>query len=552
MTIMTGIDALMEILRHEGVEYVFGLPGASEIRFMEALEGQTDIKYILCLQESVIIGAAEGYARTSDKVGFVNLHTNTGVATSLGMLTNANRGSVPLVITAGQIDSRLSRQDPHLTGPLVEIITPFTKWATEVLYANDIPIVMQRAFKMAQQPPRGPVFVSLPQDVLAQSLDYEYTPSMPVLTKMRPDQDAVNKAAALLREARTPAIIVEDGVSKNDALYEVVKLAELTGARVYQSWMADVNFPVQHHLYLGDINTSDPSSREVLAPVDVLVAIGCQLFGQYVYIPEPILSKNTKIIQIDDNPWEIAKNLPADVGIQSNIKVAVAELTEILEDEMSAPAKETAKGREKEISGEKAAITKALMKKTEAEKDQTPIAVSRLMLELRDALKPGTLVVDDCWSASALLRQLLNLNEPKAFQRSRGGGSIGWGLSGAIGVKLAAPDRPVVTVCGDGSAMWSIQSLWTAAHYNLPVKFIIVANAVYRTVQQTWAKVIGGTIEGRHLGTNLDSPDIDFCQIAQGMGIRGRKAARPEELAKTLKSALNSEEPEVVEVLTKP
>ena len=247
MAIMTGREALMEFLHNEGVEYVFGLPGATEVLFMDALEKQREIKFIHCLHEVIAVGAAEGYARTSDKVGFVNLHTGCGVAASMGLLFNAHRGGVPLVVTAGQIDSHLLLRDPHLSGQLVKMAGPLTKWGAEVLYAADIPVVIQRAFKMAKQSPAGPVFVSLPQDILDQNLDFEYMPSTPLNTQMRADADAINRAAELILKTRNPAIIVENGVSKNDALDEVVRLADLIGARVYQQWMSDVNFPISIH-----------------------------------------------------------------------------------------------------------------------------------------------------------------------------------------------------------------------------------------------------------------------------------------------------------------
>ena len=550
MTTMTGREALMQILHDEGVEYIFGMPGATEVLFMDALEKQREIKYILCLHEVIAVGAAEGYARTSGKVGLVNLHTGCGLASSMGLLFNAHRGGVPLVITAGQVDSHILLRDPHLSGQHVKMVAPVTKWGAEVLYASDIPVVMQRAFKMAQQPPTGPVFVSLPQDVLNQGLDFDLAPRMPVFNRMRPDINAINRAAGLLAEARNPAIIVENGVARNDALSEVVKLAELIGAPVYQQWMSDVNFPNQHPLYMGEISTSDPRARQILEPYDILLVIGCQLFGQDKYVPGPLIAKHTRVIQIDDNPWEIAKNFPVNVGIQGNIGAAVAELTDLLEKVMTGQAREAARARVKDITRETSETRSAFLRQIEAEKDNNFISDAYLMLALRDAVKPGTLVVDDCWSSSAILRRVLNLNEPKSFQRSRGGGSIGWGMPGAIGVQLAAPDRPVVAVCGDGSAMWSVQSLWTAANHNLPIKYVVIANNSYRMVKHFWTYLLGGSLDDRHPGLELDNPVIDFCRLAESMGVHGQKVARPEELSSALKSALASDKPELIEVCT--
>ena len=274
MALMTGREALMELLRNEGVKYIFGLPGATEVLFMDALEKCHDIKYVLGLHEIVCAGMAEGYARASGEIGVLNLHTISGLAAAMPMLDNAYKGRVPLVITAGQQKTGLLIQDAPLSGELVRMASQVTKWSTEVLNASDIPIAIQRAFKLAMQPPTGPVFISLPQDVLEQSLDFEYIPDMQVYTQLRPDRNAIAKAAKLLAKAVTPTIIVETGVARNDALFEVVRLAELTGARVYQPWMSDVNFPVSHPQYMGDFDLNSPNGKDILQTSDVLVYSG--------------------------------------------------------------------------------------------------------------------------------------------------------------------------------------------------------------------------------------------------------------------------------------
>jgi len=544
---MTGGKALMELLSSEGVEYVFGIPGATEVLFMDALEDHPEIKYILGLHEVVVLGMAEGYARTSGKVGVVNLHTGPGLGAAMPMLFNAHLGGVPLVVTAGQQDSRLLLQEPALSGDLVRMASQFTKWSAEVLYASDIPLAIRRAFKIATHPPTGPVFLSLPQDVLGQDIDFECGPRAQYFTRLRPDREAIDRAAELLTATQTPVMILGNGVAKAWALPEVVKLAELVGARVYNPWMSEVNFPVNHPQYLGDLDLGSLRTREVLQSVDVLVAIGIPLFRQAVYLPKPLIATNTKVIQIDNDSWEIAKNLPVAVGIEGDIKVSLAELNDLLQERMSAQAHEGAKTRVKDIAKEKERTTEAFLKKAQQERDHFPISVSRLMRELRDALKLDTFIVDDSWSCSATLYRSIDFTKPKSFQRAPGG-SIGWGMPGALGVKLAAPDRPVVAVVGDGSAAWSIQSLWTAAHYHIPVTYVICANASYSQVKIMKMRLMGEKAKGRDLGTSLDEPRIDFCQLAQAMGVHGQKVERPEELKEVLKSALESDKPALVEV----
>ncbi len=261
MTRTTAKRALMEIIRAEGVKYVFGIPGATEIHFMDALEGAGDIRYVLGLQEVVCAGMAEGYARATGRPGFLNLHTAPGLAAATPLLYNAQLGRVPLVVTVGQNDSRLLQRDPHLSGDIVGIGKTFAKWSTEVAHAEDVPIAIRRAFKMAMQPPTGPVVVSLPQDVLQQEFDFIEAPSTPVYSRLRPDPAAVRCAVDILAEAQNPLLLVESGVARSEALAEVVEFAELAGARVYQNWMADVNFPVGHPQYLGDLDLLTPQAH---------------------------------------------------------------------------------------------------------------------------------------------------------------------------------------------------------------------------------------------------------------------------------------------------
>jgi benzoylformate decarboxylase len=547
---MTGKEALIKLLRSEGVEYVFGIPGATEILFMDALEKAEDIKYVLGLHEIVCAGMAEGYARASGRPGFLNLHTGTGVAAALPMLYNAQSGGVPVVITSGQQDTRLLQYDPHLSGDILGMAKLYTKWSTEIVHANDIPAALQRAFKVAMQPPTGPVLVSIPQNVLGDSFDFKYKPRTIVYPRLRPDEAALRRAIGILREANRPVILVGSGVTRCEALDEVIQFGELIGARVYQGWMSDVNFPVSHPQYLGDLDPTSPKAKGVFRSVDVLVGIGCPMFAQGFYNPEPTLPEGIKIIQMDENPWQIGKNFLVDCGIQGDIKVTLAELNEAIKKDRPSNARKEATSRAKEIATEKSELYDQLKRQAEEEKDRVPISISRLMTEIKKAMTPDTVIVDDCWSSSAMLRQTLDLSEPKTFYRAREGGSIGWGLPGALGVKMGLPDKQVIAVSGDGSAAWSMQSFWTAARYSIPVTYVITNNATYRQVKLVRKQVLGGDspLSEKHEGMDLDEPVIDFCLLAQSMGVHGEKVTRPEALGRALKEAIHSGQPRLVEV----
>ncbi len=549
MAIMSGGKVLIDLLRHEGVEYVFGIPGATEILFMDALEEASDIQYILGLHEVVCAGMAEGYARASGKTGFLNLHTGPGVAAALPMLYNACAGGVPLVVTSGQNHTRLLQYDPHLSGDIVGMAKLYTKWCTEIVHAEDIPAVLQRAFKMAIQPPAGPVLISIPQNILEQQFEYQYKPNTAVYTGLRPDRAALDSAIKILQQSKKPILMVESGVDQCNALNEVVRFAELTGSGVYQNWMADVNFPVSHPQYLGDLDPTSSSAKSVFKDIDALIGIGCSLFDQGFFNPEPTLPSNIKVIHINENPWEIGKNFPADCGIQGNIKSILAELNSIIENNMSQEWRMQARQRVQEISKMKTEQERGLKIQIEKEKDSMPVSISRLMSEIREAIIPGTVIVDESWSSSGMLRKILNLAKPKTYFRSRKGGSIGWGLPGALGVKLGMPDRPVISVTGDGGAAWSMQSLWTAARYRIPVTFVITNNASYRQVKAVRKVILGDyPLTEKHLGMELDDPVINFCLMAQSMGVKAETVRNPEDLGRALNDAFNSGEPRLVEV----
>ncbi|MBN1319847.1 MAG: thiamine pyrophosphate-binding protein [Thermoleophilia bacterium] len=549
----TGKRALIEVLRREGVEYVFGIPGATEIHFMDALEEAPEIKYILGLQEVVCAGMAEGYARATGKPAFLNLHTASGLAAASPLLYNAKLGGVPLVVTVGQNDTRLLQRDPHLTGDIVGIGRPHAKWATELVHADDIPVVIQRAFKMALQPPTGPVVVCLPQNVLQQEFDFTYEPRTEVQARLRPDAGAVAKAVEILAGAERPLLLVESGVARSGALDEVVRFAELTGARVHQAWMADVNFPVGHPQYLGDLDPTDRSSEPVLKEADVLIGVGCSLFSAGFYDPQAPSVSHARVIHIDDDPWEIGKNLRTDCGIHGDIKTALGELNTALEAALPAQdagLQERIQSRVAQMAEEKAQTLAALQERWTAQRNRIPIAPSRLMTEIASATTPDTVIVDDCWSSSGILRQIVAPSRPGRYFRSRKGGSIGWGLPGALGVKLGLPRKQVVAVLGDGSAAWSMQGLWTAARYRIPVTFVITNNAIYGQVKLVRKHVLGDyPLEEKHEGMELDRPVMDFSLLAKSLGVESERVQVPHELGPVLRRATSSGEPRLVEVM---
>ena len=545
MTVKSTKEALIEILKAEGVEYIFGLPGSTEIMFMEALQDHPEINYMLGMHESVSLGMAEGYARATGKVGFVNVHTSSGLAAAMPLLLNASDGGVPLVITAGLRDTTLLMQEPSLgQHDLIEMMDQFTKWSTVVRYPQDLGMAMRRAFKVAAHPPSGPVFVALPQDIMKQDVDLYYRPNPPALFNIRPDQVSVNKAVDILSMAKNPVIFIGTGVAANNALKEVVDLAEMIGAPVFQDDMADVNFPVRHPQYLGIPDESSQFFKELTDSSDAVIIIGVTQF----YVPEAFLANDKQIIQIDNDTWEIGKNFAISVGVEGNIGLSIREIIANIEKEKSEDSLIIATKNIERVAQEAKRLRDIYHAKAEAEKDEVPIAPTRLMKELNNILEPDTVIVDDAWTSSDALIKSVDLKDSNQYFRFRGGGSIGWAMPGALGVKLGFPDRPVVSVTGDGSAMWANQSWWTAAKYNLNVTYVVCANNSYQFVKMGKIRQLGDKSKGRFLGMEFDEPRIDFVQMAQSMGLKGKKVENPNELADVLKWGLDHEGPSVVEV----
>ncbi|MGI5940466.1 MAG: thiamine pyrophosphate-binding protein [Thermoleophilia bacterium] len=551
---MSGKQALIELLCAEEVEYVFGIPGATEIHFLDALEHHApDIHYVLGLQEAICVGIAEGYSRATGRPAFLNLHTAPGLASAMGLLHNASQGKIPLVVTVGQNDSRLLQREPHLTGDIVGMGKIYAKWSTELIHAEDLPVVIPRAFKTAMQATSGLVVVSIPQDVLTQEFDFIPSSRSMVSSTVRlhADPQAMAQAVAALAEARNPVIMVGSGVSRSGALDEIVHFAQLIGACVYQEWMSDVNFPVTHPQYLGDLDPSSPKAQEVYKDMDVLIGVGCPLFAHSSLIPAHVLlPSDPYVIHIEDNPREIGKNIFTDCDLQGDVKSTLTGLNAALEAGLSEEARRQAAQRIEEISRQKAAAVAAWRTELGQSPDTTPIPIPRMLSELERAVGPETIVVDEAWSSSAALRKTLPLTRPNSFFRSRRGGSIGAGLPLAVGVQLGLPERQVLAVVGDGSAAWSMQSLWTAARYHLPVTFVIVNNSAYRMVKLSWKAIIGDYpfTESRE-GIDIDEPAINFSLLAQSMGVKGERVTSADGLAEKITSALESREPHLIEVM---
>jgi benzoylformate decarboxylase len=549
---MVGKKALVEMLLAEGVEHIFGNPGTSETPFMDALQDYPQVKYITSLQEASAVGMADGYARATGRPSFANLHIAGGLANGISMLYDAYKGGTPLVLTAGNSDTRMLLTDPVLSGDLVEMTRQYTKWSAEINHPSDIPMVVRRAFKEAKTPPTGPVFVAFPWNTLDDEADVEIVPSSPGYFRIRPDADAVARASALLSGAESPIMVVGDRVAQSGAAREAVEVAELTGARVYAASYTEMNFPTSHPQFLGGLNLNRGSTKDLFADADVVLAVGANVFQSFLYVADPFLGPNSALIHLDSATQEIEKVYPTRVGMTADPKAGLADLCDALETQMSGSQKEAAKTRAATIGDEKQKGRESLRRRAEASWDKDPMSVDRMMAEMAKALPADTVIADESVTSRGAMLGAMDFDEPGCMHAIQGGG-LGWAMGGALGIKLAHPDRPVVAVVGDGASLYTIQALWTAARYNIPVTYVICNNRTYRILKQNMDIYLRDMLEDKdrvsdYVGMDFPLP-LDVAGIARGFGVNGVQVTKPEDVGPAMEKALASGTPQVVDVV---
>jgi benzoylformate decarboxylase len=541
MAFLSGKQAFLEILKSEGVECMFGNPGTTELPLMDGLAREPRIRYILALQESAAICMADGYAQAGGRLAVVNVHTSPGLGNAMGMLYDAMKAGAPLILTAGQHDQAMNLTEPILWSDLPPVARPWVKWSYEVTRLEDLPRALRRAAKTALAHPTGPVFLALPVDVLNAERELDLLEPTRIAPRLRGDQAAVEAAADLLVKARRPILIAGDAIAHGDALAEMAEVAELLGAPVYTECVPSTcAFPFTHPLYQGPFPRLGPPIRQLLLPHDLLFSVGGDLFTLSLPSDVEPMPDGLTVIHMDVDPWEIGKNYPAKVAIQGDPKATLPDLAEALRKRLSPAAVKAAQSRIAELSAAQGKRREQLRERAAAGAGRTPISPLTLVAAVVDTIPEDAVVVDEAISSSIGIRELLRCQDPKSFFGLRGGG-IGWGLPAALGIKLAQPDRPVVALVGDGSAMYTIQSLWTAAHDSIPVLFVIFNNASYRILKQRTLALKGFSAQDdRYVAMDLVDPMIDFVGMARSLGVPGEMVEKSVDIAPALKRGLAS------------
>ena len=450
MRTYSGKQVFMETLVAEGVGYVFGNPGTTELPLIESLEDYPQIGYIMALHEAIAVSMADAYAQVSGNVAVANLHVGPGLGNGLGSVYNAWEGQTPLVVTAGQQDNRMRLREPLLGHDLVAMAAPLVKWSVQVESADEMALVMNRAFKTARETPSGPVFVSLPMNVMDQQTHIAPIAPSVLYPRTPPNPDGLAQAVDLLRDAKSPTIIYGDKVARCGGLEALVRLAELCGASVFAEVLpSQVSFPTQHPQFRGRIPHDHRTIRKALGDTDLVLLAGGEFFEEIWFVDESPFPENANIVQIDPSTANLARNLRVDCGLLADPKLALDGINDGLAERAHDNYRTAAASRAERLKARKDADWEEQMTKAKANPGNQPMAVATLMAELRHALPKDISISGEPISAGIDMLRTLSFEQTGDYLAARGGG-IGQGLPGAVGIKLAFPERPALCLSGDG------------------------------------------------------------------------------------------------------
>jgi benzoylformate decarboxylase len=539
---------LMEIVRASGVRYLFGNPGTTELPFLDALP-ESGLEYVVALQEATAVAAADGYAQASGQVGLVNLHVLPGVANGISILHNASRAHSPVVVTAGQQDTRLLLDEPILSGDMVRLTEQFTKWSYELRRADEAPAAMRRAIKLALTPPTGPVFLSLPMDLMTQIVEDTAAAAPDLRVATTPGGDAIARAVELLAGAQNPLVIAGDGVARARAVPALVAVAEQLGARVHgEPIYRRTVFPGDHALWRGGLFPTVSAVRKALDNADAVLIVGAAMFTWFLHAPGGAIPPELPVVQMGDDPWEVGKSHRISLGLVGDVGATLQALGAGLAQRMSETQRLAAGQRFIDMRRARATLVAQARTAAEADAERTPISQPWLMHTLAGLLPADAIIVDESATSLGAVLRYVPFGAPDSFFGGKTG-TLGWGMGAALGVQLASPSRKVVATIGDGSVMYAPQALWTAARYKLPITYVVPNNSSYAILK---AGMLGMGLpsakRGIYPGMDLVDPAIDYLALARALGVRAERVEKPGELRDVLAACLAHPGPSRVDV----
>ncbi len=545
---MTGKSAFLALLQQEGITHLFGNPGTTELPIMDALPGHPDLRYVLALQESALVAMADGYSRASGRLSACNVHVAPGLGNAMGSLYNAKFYGSPVILTAGQQEQGHGLTEPMLYDELVPIAAPLVKWAVEVTRLADLPRIVHRAAKIALTPPTGPVFISLPGDILNEEMALDLGSPTRVDTSARPTEEVLESLAQRVLAAGSPVIVSGHEVATHDALQEVGEFAETLGAPIYQQTVPyAAHMQSAHPCFMGAMPREQSKARALLEHHDLMICIGADVLRTSVFSKVDPLPTRTRLVQIGLRDWEMGKNYPTELAIRADVKTTLQALTPTIKSRLSAERAGLVQDSLAALSDRNWSAQRELNRErllASADFSATPIDPELLMLQIAEALPSDAVVVDEGLVSAAALLRYLPLRDAQSYFGLASGG-IGFAVAGAVGIQLALPERPVVALIGDGSSMYNIQALWTAANLELPITYIIANNRGYRILKE---RLVAFHDNHQFTGMEFHKPEIDFVSLAESMGVKALRIENAADVSGALQEAMRGKGPTLLDV----
>ncbi len=548
----TGNQKILEQFVADGFTFMFGNPGTVEQGFLDALADYPQLHYILALQESVAVMMADGYARATKRPALVQLHSSPGIGNAVGALYQAKRGHAPLVCIGGDAGVKYLNMDAQMAADLTAIMEPVTKYATVVYDRNSVLRTLRRAIKIASTPPMGPVYVCLPLDVLSQINDEEVFPTHIPDTATIPSDDKIALFARELLGAAKPVIFIGDGVAYSHAENELTRVAELIGAEVYGVDVGDLNMDTTHPLYCGTTgHMFGAASLPITTKADVLLIVGTYMLPEVFPELGNVYNSNARVLHIDLNAYEIAKNHRVDYSSVSDPKLTLTELAQKLQQLITPQYRQDAEKRTREIQDNNKKSRTHQFELDSANRESVPMFMSRFMEELAPRLPEDAVIFDEALTNSPALTRYFPPRKIGSYFSTRGG-SLGVGFPGAIGLKLANPDKVVIGFSGDGGSMYTIQALSSAKRHKIGAKFIVCNNGAYRLLQvnikEYWKEQ---QIENREMPVpfDLSVPETRFDLLAQSMGVDAVRVETVEDIPGAITRMLADDKPFLIDLV---
>ncbi|GAA3756063.1 benzoylformate decarboxylase [Spinactinospora alkalitolerans] len=521
-------EAALEVLREHGLTTVFANPGSTEVSFLTDLPG--DLRFVLALHEGSVVGMATGWAIANDRPALVQLHTTAGLGNAVGALATARVNRAPLVVLVGQQDRRHLAQEPFLAGRLEGLAGDYPVWVKQPERAQDVPGAIARAHVEAVTH-GGPAVVIVPMDDWEASAEETARRAAPLrvlrpVPAPPPDDPAAAEIAALLDGARSPAIVAGSANDTEEGWAALVGLAERLDCPVWQeSFGARAGFPQDHRLFAGHLPADRPRLRTTFAENDVVIAVGAPVFRQYQYHPGALVEPGTRTVLVSADSDEVGRS-PADVAVYAPVAPFVDRLAGLVGRRTGGgPAGRAVEHPEPPAPGE-------------------PLTPAHVFTALAARITPDTVLVEETPSSRPEMHALLPARRPLGFLSAAMGG-LGFALPAAIGVRMARPERPVIAVVGDGSSLYQVQALWSAARYGAGVLFVVLSNGRY-AIMDRLAEQHGG----KPPWPAFD--DVSVSALAHGLGCPARRVETHGDLVAALDeivpTLLVRDEPVVLDV----